>query len=51
MMHRPQFSIRTLIWLALIVAAFLPGIAFERVRRESIEFVEKKSPEFVPDSP
>lgn len=27
MMPRPQFSIRTLIWLTLVVAAFLGGMA------------------------
>jgi hypothetical protein len=30
MMPRPQFSIRTLLWLTLVVAAFLGGICFER---------------------
>ena len=29
-MHRPQFSIRTLLWLTLVVAAFLGGIGFEK---------------------
>ncbi len=35
-MPRPQFSIRTLLWLALVVAAFLGGIGFEKIilRRE-----------------
>lgn len=32
-MPRPQFSIRTLLWLTLVVAAFLGGIGFERERR------------------
>ena len=31
-MHRPQFSIGTLLWLTLVVAAFLRGIAFEKGR-------------------
>jgi len=31
-MPRPQFSIRTLLWLALVVAAFLGGIMFEKDR-------------------
>ena len=34
-MPRPQFSIRTLIWLTLVVAAFLGGIFFERERLAS----------------
>jgi hypothetical protein len=29
-MPRPQFSIRTLLWLTLVVAAFLGGIGFDR---------------------
>jgi hypothetical protein len=29
-MPRPQFSIRTLLWLTLVVAAFLGGMLFER---------------------
>jgi len=35
-MPRPQFSIRTLLWLTLAVACFFGGMAFEkeRVRRE-----------------
>ncbi|HXT58349.1 MAG TPA: hypothetical protein VN699_06935 [Pirellulales bacterium] len=35
-MPRPQFSIRTLLWLTLVVAAFLGGTGFERdrLRRE-----------------
>jgi len=37
MMPRPQFSIRTLLWLTLVVAAFLGGIGFEKAtaRRQS----------------
>jgi hypothetical protein len=38
-MPRPQFSIRTLLWLTLVVAAFLSGIGFEkeRARREQTD--------------
>ena len=36
-MPRPQFSIRTLLWLTLVVAAFLAGIGFERERRRQQE--------------
>lgn len=36
-MPRPQFSIRTLLWLTLVVAAFLGGMAFERERRSREE--------------
>jgi hypothetical protein len=38
-MPRPQFSIRTLLWLTLVVAAFLGGMLFERKRldREELE--------------
>jgi hypothetical protein len=32
-MRRPQFSICTLLWLTLAVAAFLGGTGFERERR------------------
>ena len=31
-MPRPQVSIRTLLWLTLVVAAFLGGMLFERER-------------------
>jgi hypothetical protein len=31
-MARPQFSIRTLLWLTLVVAAFLGGIEFHKAR-------------------
>lgn len=34
-MPRPQFSIRTLLWLTLVVATFLGGILFERARIEA----------------
>lgn len=34
-MPRPQFSIRTLLWLTLVVAAFLGGVLFERARIEA----------------
>jgi hypothetical protein len=27
-MPRPQFSLRTLLWLTLVVAAFMAGIAY-----------------------
>jgi hypothetical protein len=33
-MRRPRFSIRTLLWLTLVVAAFLGGMAFEREQLE-----------------
>jgi hypothetical protein len=29
-MHRPQFGIRTLLWLTLVVAAFLGGMAAQK---------------------
>lgn len=32
-MPRPQFSIRTLLWLTLVVVAFLGGMLFERERQ------------------
>jgi hypothetical protein len=32
-MQRPQFSLKTLLWLMLVVAAFVGGIQFERERR------------------
>jgi hypothetical protein len=32
-MPRPQFSLKTLLWLMLVVAAFVGGIRFERERR------------------
>jgi hypothetical protein len=32
-MPRPQFTIRTLLWLTLVVGAFLGGIGFEKERR------------------
>ena len=32
-MTRAQFSIRTLLWLTLVAAAFFGGIQFERERR------------------
>ena len=35
-MPRPQFSIRTLFWLTLIVAAFLGGMLFERERQRRL---------------
>jgi hypothetical protein len=31
-MNHPQFSIRSLLWLTLVVAAFLGGMIFERER-------------------
>ena len=34
-MPRPQFSIRTLLWLTLVVAAFLGGMAWQKHREES----------------
>jgi hypothetical protein len=41
-MLRPQFSIRTLLWLTLVVAAFLGGILFEKERyRRSDEYYEQ----------
>jgi hypothetical protein len=38
-MRRPQFSIRTLLWMTLVVAAFSGGIAFGKrmARREYAE--------------
>jgi hypothetical protein len=36
-MPRPQFSIRTLLWLTLVVAAFLGGIGFEKERQRRID--------------
>jgi hypothetical protein len=37
-MPRPQFSIRTMLWLTLVVAAFFAGIQIERARRSREEF-------------
>jgi hypothetical protein len=36
-MPRPQFSIQTLLWLALVLAAFLGGIGFEKERRWRVD--------------
>lgn len=36
-MPRPQFSIRTLLWLTLCVACFLGGMFFEREWRDRAE--------------
>ena len=33
-MSHPQFSIRTVLWLTLVVAAFLGGICFEKERED-----------------
>jgi hypothetical protein len=32
-MRRPQFTLKTLLWLMLCVACFFGGIQFERERR------------------
>jgi hypothetical protein len=32
-MPRPQFSLKSLLWLMVVVAAFFAGIQFERDRR------------------
>ena len=42
-MPRPQFSIRTILWLTLVAAAFLGGMAFEkeRRRREDDELINR----------
>jgi hypothetical protein len=32
-MRRPQFSLKTMLWLALVVGAFFGGVRFERARR------------------
>jgi hypothetical protein len=37
-MPRPQFSIRTLLWLTLVVAAFLGGMAFQKERQRRHEY-------------
>lgn len=37
-MPRPQFSIRSLLWLTLVVAAFFMGVAFATMRaKEDLE--------------
>ncbi len=44
-LSRPQFSIRTLLWLTLVVAAFLGGMLFDRMiarGRGYFHIVEKK---------
>lgn len=43
-MTRPQFSIRTLLWLTLVVAAFLGGIAYGKrlARQEYAEWFAKQ---------
>jgi hypothetical protein len=43
-MPRPQFSIRTLLWLTLVVAAFLGGMLFERewLAREELDLEIKR---------
>ena len=38
-MPRPQFSIRTLLWLTLVVAAFLGGMATMIRRAQRAEFL------------
>lgn len=47
-MPRPQFSIRTLLWLTLVVAAFMGGILFEqeRVRREREKLANQAVPAY-----
>jgi len=49
-MPRPQFSIRTLLWLTLVVAAFLGGMLFGRsqARKEFFESIMHISP-YSPD--
>lgn len=43
-MRRPQFSIRSLLWLTLVVAAFLGGIAYGKrlARQEDAEWFAKQ---------
>ena len=42
-MPRPQFSIRTLLWLTLVVAAFLGGAAWQRTNdHDEIRLLEKE---------
>ena len=43
-MSRPPFSIRTLLWLTLVVAAFFGGALFERQRATR----EPESPFYAP---
>lgn len=54
---KPQFSIRTLLWLTLVVAAFLAGMACDRaiIKRQGYmrvefdgEFERLAPPDFVP---
>ena len=45
-MHRPQFSLKTLLWLMVVVAAFLAGIQFERqtlTDKALLDEVERRS--------
>jgi hypothetical protein len=43
-MRRPQFSIRTLLWLTLVVAAFLGGMLFESARLEAERIARQSNP-------
>lgn len=43
-MRRPQFSIRTLLWLTLVVAAFIGGMAVEQ-RIEATRRADPNNPE------
>lgn len=36
-MKRPQFTLKTLLWLMVVVAAFFGGIRFERYSTEQRE--------------
>lgn len=45
-MPRPQFSNRTLLWLTLVAAAFLGGMA---VQRQITESKRSGSPRFYPN--
>lgn len=36
-MPRPQFSLKTMLWLMLVAAAFFGGIRFERERRRQAD--------------
>ena len=45
-MPRPQFSIRTLLWLMLVVAAFFAGMTVQRslTSRQEPEFYHAQPP-------
>lgn len=50
-MPRAQFSLKTLLWLTLVVAAFLGGMSLEREierhRRLVLPYLEQEAPQWL----